>query len=119
MIDTKPYLDQLDILSTYMKYWIEFKDKERVRNSKLPKEATPVGITFLIDSEQIEGKRNLVPLNLNKVMKGNYSEYVLEEQKPYRFSDAIKTFNELKRPKYRNNKITPKQAIINSMQKFV
>ena len=52
MIDTKPYIDQLDILKEYIKYWVEFKDKERVREENIPKNAVKMGIGFIVSTDE-------------------------------------------------------------------
>ena len=114
MIDTNYYLDQLDILKEYMYYWIEFKDKERVREENIPKDAIKMEVSFLISSEQYNNKNIRDGVDLNKVMKGDYAEYVAEKQEPYLFKSVVKTFNSLEDRAHRE----AKQMIINSIRKF-
>lgn len=98
------HLDQLDILSTYMKYWIEFKDKERVRLEKVLKKEMP--------------SINECTKIVNFAFGDSDMETTVSVQrfKPLEFENITGTLNKLT---YKIGAEKAKQSVINSIQKFV
>jgi hypothetical protein len=97
------YIDQLDILKEYMGYWIEFKDKERVRfEAKIKSEMKSINECIAI---------------VNTAFGDNDTEanISITRQNPFPFKGVIKTFDKLQDKAHKE----VKQMIINSIRKFV
>lgn len=85
MTDTNYYLDQLDILSEYMKYWIEFRDKER-------KEYEEKAVHEFTREGGILETINAVNEVCSVFGFGEIQSNIIR-QEPYPFCDVIKIFN--------------------------
>lgn len=107
MIDIKPYIDQLDILSHYIKYWVEFQDKEKIKEENVLKNAIRSDFMCEVSKSGLD-----IEVEFDNRSSGVFAP---EKKYPLPFSSITKTYNKLKA----KNVKSPKESIIKSINKFV